>query len=105
MKKLLKALPSGCLTVKVLNRLCEEHDIRRVKDLVDVYLHRPDLFFKIKSFKKKCWDEISEVLSDHSNPYIPEDSVISFEKAKLIVKRNEMIDKLTGLTQKIRKTK
>ena len=105
MKELLKALPPGCLTIKVLNQLCEEHDIRRVKDLVDVYLHRPDLFFKIECFKKECWDEISEVLSDHSNPYIPGDSVISFEKAKLIVKRNELIDKLTELTQEIRKTK
>ncbi len=105
MKELLKALPPGGVTIKVLNQLCEEHDIRSVKDLVDVYLHKPDLFFKIECFPKECWDEISVVLSDHSNPYIPENAAISFEKAKLIVKRNELIDKLTQLTQEIRKAK
>ncbi len=105
MKKLLKALPPGGVTTKVLKQLCEEHDIRSVKDFVDVYLHKPDLFFKIVGFKKECWEEISVALSDHSGPYIPKDSVISFKKAKLIVKRNKLIDKLTELTQEIRKTK
>jgi len=105
MKELLKTLLPGGLTIKVLNQLCEEHDIRSVKDLVDVYLHRPELFFETECFTKECWDEISVALSDQSNPYIPEDSTISFEKAKLIVRRNELIDKLTELTQEIRKAK
>ena len=37
----------------------------------------------------------------YQRAYVPEDAVISFEKAKLIVKRNRLIDELTELSRKI----
>lgn len=90
-------------TKNILSQVCEKHNIKQVKELVDIYRHKPDLFFEVKGFSKKCWDEISDILSDSSNPYMPEDSVISFQKALLIVKRNHLVDELAELSKKIQK--
>jgi len=105
MKEFLEILPYRKQTKRILIQICEEHYIQHIKDIVDIYRHKPDLFFAAKGFSKKCWDEISEVLSDPGNPYMPKDSVISFEKAKLIVKRNKLIDELTELSKEIQQIK
>jgi hypothetical protein len=72
---------------------------------VDIYRHKPDLFFGENGFSRECWDEISNILSDPNNPYIPKDSVISFKKATLIVKRNKLVDELAELSNEIRQAK
>ena len=100
---LLETIPFTVETKNILSQVCEKHNIKQVKELVDIYRHKPDLFFEVKGFSKKCWDEISDILSDSSNPYMPEDSVISFQKALLIVKRNLLVDELAELSKKIQK--
>jgi hypothetical protein len=100
---LLETIPFTVETKNILSQVCEKHNIKQVKELVDIYRHKPDLFFEVKGFSKKCWDEISDILSDSSNPYMPEDSVISFQKALLIVKRNHLVDELAELSKKIQK--
>ena len=100
---LLETIPFTVETKNILSQVCEKHNIKQVKELVDIYRHKPDLFFEVKGFSKKCWDEISDILSDSSNPYMPEDSVISFQKALLIVKRNYLVDELAELSKKIQK--
>jgi len=72
---------------------------------VDIYRHKPDLFFEENGFSRECWDEISNILSGPNNPYIPKDSVISFQKATLIVKRNKLVDELAELSDKIQQVK
>ena len=88
-------------TKQVLKQVCKKHDITQIKDIVDVYRHKPDLLFEPKGFSQKCWNEISEVLSNSQNPYMPQDSVISYTKAKLIAKRNALIDELAELSRTI----
>lgn len=100
---LLETISFTVETRNILSQVCEKHNIKQVKELVDIYRHKPDLFFEVKGFSKKCWDEISDILSDSSNPYMPEDSVISFQKALLIVKRNLLVDELAELSKKIQK--
>ena len=100
---LLETIPFTVETKNILSQVCEKHHIKQVKELVDIYRHKPDLFFEVKGSSKKCWDEISDILSDSSNPYMPEDSVISFQKALLIVKRNYLVDELAELSKKIQK--
>lgn len=98
---LLETIPFTAETRNILSQVCEKHHIKQVKELVDIYRHKPDLFFEVNGFSKKCWDEISSLLSDQSNPYMPEDSVISFQKALLIVKRNHLVDELAELSKEI----
>ncbi|MBW1608228.1 MAG: hypothetical protein JRF45_13070 [Deltaproteobacteria bacterium] len=101
MKMLLETTSFSAETKRLLSQVCEKHHIKQVKELVDIYRHKPDLFFEVNGFSKKCWDEISGLLSDPSNPYMPEDSVISFQKALLIVKRNHLVDELAELSKEI----
>lgn len=101
MKMLLETIPFTAETRNILSQVCEKHNIKQAKELVDIYRHKPDLFFEVNGFSKKCWDEISSLLSDPSNPYMPEDSVISFQKALLIVKRNHLVDELAELSKEI----
>lgn len=98
---LLETIPFSAETRNILFQVCEKHHIKQVKELVDIYRHKPDLFFEVNGFSKKCWDEISNLLSDPSNPYMPKDSVISFQKALLIVKRNHLVDELAELSKEI----
>jgi hypothetical protein len=98
---LLETIPFTAETRNILSQVCEKNHIKQVKELVDIYRHKPDLFFGVNGFSKKCWDEISSLLSDPSNPYMPEDSVISFQKALLIVKRNHLVDELAELSKEI----
>jgi len=97
----LETIPFTAETRNILSQVCEKNHIKQVKELVDIYRHKPDLFFEVNGFSKKCWDEISSLLSDQSNPYMPEDSVISFQKALLIVKRNHLVDELAELSKEI----
>ncbi len=92
-------------TGKILLQVCKKHNIRHEKEIVDIYRHKPDLFFEEKNFSKECWTEISTILSDPSNPYMPQDSVISFDKATLIVKRNKLIEELAKLSKEIQQIK
>ncbi len=92
-------------TGKIMLQVCKKHNIRHEKEIVDIYRHKPDLFFEEKAFSKECWNEISTILSDPSNPYMPKDSVISFKKATLIVKRNKLIDALAELSKEIQQIK
>jgi len=92
-------------TRQILFQVCEKHNIRHIKEIVDIYRHKPDLFFEGKGFSKECWEEISNTLSDPNNPYIPKDSVISFQKAALIVKRNKLVDELAELSNEIQQAK
>lgn len=101
MEQFLEMFPQSGLTRKILLKICEEHHIQHIRDIVDIYRHKPDLFFEMEGFSESCWEEISEILSNPDNPYVPKDAVISFEKAKLIVKRNRLIDELTELSRKI----
>lgn len=101
MEKLLRTFPIGGQARRILYQICDKHDIKRIKDFVDIYRHKPDLLFEEKGLSQECWDEISKVLSDPGNPYIPQETVISYRKAKLIVKRNRLIDDLTELTKEI----
>jgi len=102
MKILLETIPCSAETKRILSQVCEKHRINQVKELVDIYRHKPDLFFEVNGFSKNCWDEISGLLSDPSSPYMPEDSVISFQKALLIVRRNHLVDELAELSKEIR---
>ncbi len=101
MQDLIKTFGISEGTRQILHQMCEKHAIGHIKEFVDVYRHKPDIFFEAKGFSSKCWDEISQALSDPGNPYIPGETVISYDKAKLIVKRNRLIDDLTELTRSI----
>ncbi len=101
MKMFLESISLSDKTRNILFRICKEHDIRHIKEVVDIYRHKPDLFFEANGFSKECWEELSEILSNSNNPYMPDDSVISFQKAKLIVKRNKLVDELAGLSKEI----
>ncbi len=101
MKMFLESISLSDKTRNILFRICKEHDIRHIKEVVDIYRHKPDLIFEASGFSKECWEELSEILSNSNNPYMPDDSVISFQKAKLIVKRNKLVDELAGLSKEI----
>jgi len=101
MKMFLETIPFSDKTRTVLFQVCEKHDVKHIKEMVDIYRHKPDLFFEIDGFSRKCWDEISEILSDTSNPFMPKDSEISYQKAMLIVKRNNLVDELAELSKEI----
>ena len=101
MTMFLETIPFSDETKTVLFQVCEKHDIKHIKEMVDIYRHKPDLFFEINGFSRKCWDEISDILSEPSNPYMPKDSVISYNKAMLIVKRNNLVDELAELSKEI----
>ncbi len=105
MRTLIETFPVSKETGKILLQVCEKYNIRHEKEIVDIYRHKPDLFFEEIDFSEECWNEISTILSDPSNPYMPKDSVISFKKATLIVKRNKLIDKLTELSKEIQQIK
>ena len=105
MKNLLETFSFSEKTRQILLRVCEKHNIKQISEIVDIYRHKPDLFFGENSFSRECWDEISNILSDPNNPYIPKDSVISFKKATLIVKRNNLVDELAELSNEIRQVK
>lgn len=105
MKNLLETFSFSEQTRQILLRVCEKHNIKLISEIVDIYRHKPDLFFCENGFSKECWDEISNILSDPNNPYIPKDSVISFNKATLIVKRNKLVDELAELSNEIRQVK
>lgn len=87
---------------RIMEHACEVHDLCNIKNIVDVYCHKPDLFFGIKGFTAHCWDELSAALSNPDVPYIPKDAVISYPKAQLIAKRNRLIDELAELSRAIR---
>ena len=101
MRMLLETIPFSDDTRAILSQVCKKHNIKHVKEIVDIYRHKPDLLFEMEGFSKECWNEISEVLSDSGNPYMPEDSVISFQKAMLIVKRNNLVNELAELSKEI----
>lgn len=105
MHKFIETFPVSKETEKILLQVCKKYNIRHEKEIVDIYRHKPDLFFQEKDFSKECWNEISTILSDPSNPYMPKDSVISFKKATLIVKRNKLIEELAELSKDIRQIK
>jgi hypothetical protein len=105
MKNLLEIFSFSETTRQILLRVCEKHNIKQISEIVDIYRHKPDLFFGENGFSREFWDEISNILSDPNNPYIPEDSVISFKKATLIVKRNKLVDELAELSNEIRQAK
>ncbi|MEE8552032.1 MAG: hypothetical protein V3S72_01905 [Desulfobacterales bacterium] len=105
MKNLLETFSFSEKTRQILLRVCEKHNIKQISEIVDIYRHKPDLFFGKNGFYRECWDEISNILSDPNNPYIPKDSVISFKKATLIVKRNNIVDELAELSNEIRQVK
>lgn len=105
MKNLLETFSFSETTRQILLRVCEKHNIKQISEIVDIYRHKPDLFFGENGFSRECWDEISNILSDPNNPYIPKDSVISFKKATLIVKRNKLVDELAELSNEIRQVK
>ena len=71
MRILLETIPFNDETRAILFQVCKKHHIKHVKEIVDIYRHRPDLLFEVKGFSKECWDEISEILSNSSNPYMP----------------------------------
>jgi hypothetical protein len=87
---------------KIMEHACATHDLCNIKNIVDVYRHKPDLLFGIQGFSAQCWDELTAALSNPANPYIPADAVISYAKAQLIVKRNHLIDELSELSGTIR---
>ena len=101
MQEFIRAFPISDQTRQILHNVCEKHDIRHIRDVVDIYRHKPDIFFEEKGFSRECWDEIPKTFSYPGNPSIPKESVISYRKAKLIVKRNRLIDDLTELTREI----
>ncbi len=105
MQTFIETFPVSKATGNILLKVCKKYNIRHEKEIVDIYRHKPDLFFEEINFSKESWNEISKILSDPSNPYMPKDSVISFKKATLIVKRNKLIDKLADLSKAIRKIK
>lgn len=105
MRMLLETIPFSDDTRAILFQVCKNHNIKHVKEIVDIYRHKPDLLFEVRGFSKECWDEISEILSDSSNPYMPKDSVISFQKAMLIVKRNNLVNELAELSKEIQQIK
>ena len=105
MKNLLEIFSFSEKTRQILLRVCEKHNIKQISEIVDIYRHKPDLFFGENGFSREFWDEISNILSDPHNPYIQEDSVISFKKATLIVKRNKLVDELAELSNEIRQAK
>jgi hypothetical protein len=105
MKNYLETFSFSEETKQILFRVCVKHNIKQIKEIVDIYRHKPDLFFEENGFSRECWDEISNILSDPNNPYLPKDSVISFQKATLIVKRNKLIDELAELSNEIQQVK
>ncbi|MBW2575258.1 MAG: hypothetical protein JRC56_03500 [Deltaproteobacteria bacterium] len=105
MKILLERIPFSNGARTILFQVCEKHNIKHIKEIVDIYRHKPDLFFEVKGFSRKCWNEITDILSNKSNPYMPKDSVISYQKAMLIVKRNNLVDELAELSKEIQQTR
>ncbi|MEE8432733.1 MAG: hypothetical protein V3S16_15905, partial [Candidatus Desulfatibia sp.] len=55
MQTFIEAFPISKETGQILLQVCKKYNIRHEKEIVDIYRHRPDLFFEEKSFSKECY--------------------------------------------------